>query len=549
MTARTSAASARRATRAKARPKRARGRAARPERKVTRVPLASGARCRCPGCKAGLTPFTVPHFRAYCAELVLDNEARMVLEPFQEAVAEDVFSGIVEIWEVIPEGNGKTTFWAAMGLYHCEHRAAAFVPIAASSRDQAETYYRQCEAFVENTPRVKKIFDAQQGYRRVRLKRQKRVRIQVFAADENTGDSLIFTLAIVDEGHRHRNLGLYRTWRGKAEKRPGAQIAMISTGGELGGEFEQTRARILESTPVVERRRCFVRARTKQIVIHDYAIPEDGNPEDLELVKEANPLSTITVESLRKKRLSPTMTLSHWRRLTCNRGTRAEDAAITEAEWANAATDVRIAEGTPIELGMDAGWKWDTFAMVPLWARDAGFRLLGPASVLVPPRDGTSLEPKKVKEAFLAIHERNPIERVVMDITHANDIAGWIREQGIEVLEWSQGDVQQAKDYDAFMEGLRGGTLRHSADPALTEHAMNAIAKELLGGRHKFERKSSSRNAKKQERRVIDALAAASMVHSAAAAADHAPSESRDLPSSSSTDMRPMAAGILERRF
>lgn len=469
----------------------------------------------------------------------------MVLEDFQALVAEDVFAGIPEIWEVIPEGNGKTTFWAAMGLYHCEHRAGAFVPIAASSRDQAETYYRQCEVFVESTPRLAKTFDAQAGYRRVRLKRQKRVRIQIFAADENTGDSLIFTLAVVDEGHRHRDLGLYRTWRGKAEKRPGAQIAMISTGGELGGEFEQTRTRILESTPVVERRRCFVRARSPQIVIHDYAIPDDGDPEDLDLVKEANPISTITVESLRKKRKSPTMTLSHWRRLTCNRGTRAEDAAITDVEWANAASDVRIPEGAPIDLGLDAGWKWDTFAFVPLWVRDAAFRLLGPATVLVPPRDGNSLEPTKVKEAFDAIRARNPIRRVVMDITHANDIAGWIRELGIEVVEWSQGDVQQAQDYDRFMEGLRGATLRHSADPALTDHAMNAIAKPLGAGRHKFDRKSTSRNAKKQERRVIDALTAASIVNSANAEAQ----PSGPPPMQPRNTMRPIASGIRTRVF
>lgn len=441
----------------------------------------------------------------------------MTIEPFQEAVAEDVFTGIREIWEVIPEGNGKTTFWAAMGLYHCEHRDGAYVPIAASSRDQAETYYRQCEVFVENTTRLKKTFDAQAGYRRVRLKRSKRVRIQIFAADEGTGDSLIFTLAIVDEGHRHRDLGLYRTWLGKIDKR-GGQIAMISTAGEKGSEFEQARARILEATPVVARSRCFVRARSAYLVIHDYAIPDDGDADDLALVKEANPLSTITVESLRIKRASPNMIPSHWRRLTCNRATRSEDAAITEAEWAHAATDVRIPEGAPIDLSLDAAWKWDTFAMVPLWTRDSEFRLLGPATVLVPPRDGTSLDPEKVKAAFLAIQQRNPIQRVVMDQTHANDIAGWIRGLGIEVVEWSQGDVQQAKDYDDFMLGLRGRTLRHSADPVLTEHAMNANAKDMGGGRHKFVRKSSSRNAKKQDHRVIDALVAAAMVHGSAVA-------------------------------
>lgn len=467
-----------------------------------------------------------------------------------------------EVWLVIGEGNAKTTLIAGVVLYEIEHRPHinAPVPVAASSRDQASELFQQAAGFVERTARLhrivkvgrkkKPLFECQEGYRRIKYSRG-RSRIQICAADENTGDGKIYKRAIVEELHRHKDLGLYRTWRGKREKLDG-QIIAISTAGEPGSDFEQNRMRILEATPVVERRRCFVRARSASIAIHDYAIPEDGDPEDLLLVKAANPLSTITVESLREKRATPTMTLSHWRRLTCNRATRSEDAAITEAEWANAATDTRIPEGAPVDLGLDAGWKWDTFAMVPLWMRDARFRLFGPATVLVPPRDGTSLDPEKVKAAFRAIRERNPIVRVVMDPTHANDIAGWIRSEGIEVIEWSQGDVQQAKDYDAFMEGLRGGPLRHSADAALTEHAMNAIAKELPGKRHKFERKSTSRSAKKQDRRVIDALDAAAMVHSAAAAA-LATAPAQDLPPPSrragSRDGRPAAAGMYGRAF
>lgn len=544
-------------------------------------------RCSCPGCLAGLSPFTVPHFRAWSRDLILDSRQPFQVEPFQEIFLADLFTGTPEVWLVVPEGNGKTSFLAAVGLYYGEHKPGAQIPVAASSRDQGKRPWEQAMGFVKRSPRLRRVFKTYRGYRRIDYCRKGDLRarcdevhseIEIFAADEDTGDGVFPDLALVEEGHRHKDLGLYRTWRGKLDKRRG-QIVMISTSGELGGEFEQTRARIHEATPIVERRRCYVRARSEQLVIHDYAIPEDGDPDDLELVKEANPLSTITVETLRAKRASPTHVPSHWRRMVCNRGTRSEDSAITEVEWARAATDVRIPDGASIELGLDAGWKWDTFAMVPLWTtvgpdgrsrfdkheeplrsklefatamsgREArgSLRILGPATVLVPPRDGNSLAPQKVKDAFLGIHERTPIARVVMDITHANDIAGWIRELGIEVLEWSQGDVQQAKDYDAFMEGLRGGMIRHSADPALTEHAMNAIAKPLGGGRFKFERKSSSRNAKRQARRVIDALVAAAMVNSASSAPAEPPA--RDLPAPSRSSSRSTTlAGIGGRSF
>ena len=38
--------------------------------------------------------------------------------------------------------------------------------------------------------------------------------------------------------------------------------------------------------------------------------------------------------------------------------------------------------------------------MVPLWAPRRDYRLLGPAKILVPPRDGTSLEISKIKKAL-----------------------------------------------------------------------------------------------------------------------------------------------------
>lgn len=341
-------------------------------------------------------------------------------------------------------------------------------------------------------------------------------------------------------------MSLYKTWTGKLRKRRG-QVVTISTAGVPGSEFEQARQRIRESAPKITRRTCFTRAAGPQCVLHDWSVPDKGDVEDLRVVKNANPASWITVASLRAKRESPTMTLSHWTRFTCNRATRSEDAAITEQEWGSATVGERIPVGQSIDLGLDVAWKWDTTAMVPLWDRSPKFRLLGPATILVPPRDGNSLHPQKIKDAIESIHERNPIRRIVMDITHAHDIAAWARDElQVEVIEHSQGDVQQAIDYDRFMEALRGGTLHHSADPGLTSHVMNAIARELPNERHRFDRKSSSRDASKQDLRVIDALVASAMVHSEAGAPVK---QASDLPPERADGPRPSIAGIREKQW
>jgi phage terminase large subunit-like protein len=136
----------------------------------------------------------------------------------------DLFAGYPEAWLILPEGNGKTTFLGELALYYGDYTPSAMVPIAASSREQAEILYRQAAGIVQRSPELRSRFRAYDGYRRIKCHRTDG-RIQVFAADDRTGDGIIpGGLAIVEELHRHRDLRLYRTWRGKLGKR-GAQLA------------------------------------------------------------------------------------------------------------------------------------------------------------------------------------------------------------------------------------------------------------------------------------------------------------------------------------
>lgn len=478
-------------------------------------------------------PFTLAHFRAWASDLILDTGQSWHPEPFQDAFVEDVFAGYPECWLVVPEGNGKTTLVSGLALYHVEHRPMAAVPVAAASREQAEIVYRQAEGFVLRSERlyesVESAIQRAKGKRKTEVPRflclegYRRInhfqggRIQVFAADDRTGDGVIPTLGIVDEPHRQRDLSLYRTWSGKLDKR-GGQLIAISTAGEPAGEFEQTRERIRAQATTSERSGAFLRAESARVVLHEWAVPETGDVEDMQLVKQANPLSTVTVEMLERKRSSATMTLEHWRRFVCNLPTRGEQAAIGEVEWHAAATEDEIPVGEPIWLGLDVAWKWDTTAAVPLWFRDHEYRLLGPATILVPPRDGTSLDPGAVEKALVDIHRRNPLHTVVMDTSRAEQLAQWMEaEFGAVVVDRSQSNSFAAEDYERFMEALRNGWLRHSGDAGLTSHALNGIARMLRYGDTRFDRPSQTRQGGDQERRVIDALTAASMVHALAA--------------------------------
>ncbi len=457
------------------------------------------------------TPFTVDHFERWAYDIELDTGEPWVVEAYFLLFLEDYFAGIPEAWLLVPEANAKTTNLAGLAVYLNEFRRRPAILWAASSRDQAEIGYRQAEGMVLSTPRLKRLMKCQEGYRRIKNETNNG-RIQIFAADDRTGDGVIPTDAFLDELHRHRSLTLYRTWRGKLEKR-GGQLGTISTAGEPGGDFEETREQIRQEVPVIDKRPGFTHCRNEHIAFHEYAVPEGGDVEDMATVKLANPFSVITEQTLANKFATPTMSIAHWRRFVCNLATRSEFAAIQEEEWFAAKARKPIPAGEPIWLGLDVAWKWDTTAAVPLWIGDNHHRQFGPAEVLTPPRDGTSLDPAEVERAIIRIHERNPIHTVAMDTNRAEQLGQWIESEiGATVLDVSQGIPVQVEEYEKFMEALRNGWLTHAGDVELTRHALNAVARIQRGGDAIFERPHQSRGAE-QDRRVIDALKAAAMVH------------------------------------
>lgn len=470
-------------------------------------------------------PFTTEHFKLYASRLILDTEEPWEPEDWQLDVVEDLFAGTQQVWLIVPQGNGKTTLMAGLGLYHCDFTHSPWVPVAAASARQARILYESAAAFVSRTPHLSTRFNPQGGYLRIQSVNSG-WGIQVYAADKDTGQGIQPTLCLVDEGHVHRDLGLYRTWRGKLRKRNG-QIVMISTAGEPGSDFEQTRDAIRDNATHRDRLGpCRLRCVSSRIVMHEFRVPSAEQARDLDLVKAANPLSTITKASLAEILDDPTLDYGEdWLRQSCNIPARTSQAAITDRDWERAYTSERIPAGVSVWLGADFAWVDDPTALVPFWMPRHDFRLLGAPEVLVPPRDRTMLDPQDVKDAFDRIHERNPVEVVVADKTKAQDTLAWMeRERGVEVIDHEQGPSNQAAEYESFMEALRGGGssddrrerepwLRHTGDPVLTQHVMNAIARRLSGDRKAFDRPKHARTSSKQERRVIDALKAASMVH------------------------------------
>ena len=436
-------------------------------------------------------PFTLPHWRRWAADLILDTDQSWHPDDFQDAFVEDLFSGFPENWLLVPEGNGKTTLLAGIALYHVEHRPFAAVPVAAASREQAEILYRQAEGFVlrsdslhapvhsaiqaakgklkTSVPR----FVCLEGYRRIN--HHAGGRIQVFAADDRTGDGIIPTLGIIDEPHRLRDLSLYRTWTGKIAKR-GGQIAAISTSGEPGSDFELTRAKIREAATDVQRSGSFTRYATGRIVLHEWAVPDGGDVKDMDVVKAANPFSGITVEMLTEKHASPTMTAHHWLRFVCNRPTRDDDSwlgpnAVTL--WAALEEPYDFIDHAPTWVGVDVGIKRDSTAVVSV-QRDERGHLHARTKLWVPGFDDP-VDVTDVMEYIRELDRRYTLGAVSFDPRFFDVPATMLSDSGLPMLEVPQSVERMTVACGDLLALVKEGRVHHDRDDALTTHVLNAI--------------------------------------------------------------------------
>jgi phage terminase large subunit-like protein len=491
---------------------------------------------------AGKEPFSLEHFEGWAAGLVLDNGGRVVLEDWQRRFVADIFEGFPVCWLVVPEGNGKTTLLASLGLYGLRFAEDASIPIAASSRDQARIMYRQMKGFVKRS-KLEKVardgtwFECFDGYRQIHLRGPGKTKrgdilgqIELHAADAGTADGVIpFPFAFLDELHRHKDLGLHRTWTGKLDKR-GAQEIGISTAGAPGHEFEVARERIPEQATEEGSFRRYVAGR---MVMHEYALRDRNLSEDLEAVKSANPLRSVTIEALAAKRADPTMTDSHWLRFSCNvaANTDAAELFIDLAVWdALAEPGSSVEQNAYVCLGADGSRTHDTTVVAHASAVadriDVGCRVFSVRKDVAHHvlHVGGKVDFEDVEDYLIGLFDEfSPLETAYDPryLERSMEIVD-LRLPSAAVIAVEPQSKHARDAYQALFTAVVEGKLRHNGDPVIAAHLANcAVVRD--------ERNQEIRRLRKIDpRKPIDAVPALALAVWRATLAQPSVYESRE---------------------
>ena len=287
-------------------------------------------------------------FGAFCGELRIESGEPFKLHPFQKRILTGYFEGVRSTATIIPKKNGKSTLTAALALYHLLVTPNAECIIVAASRDQAEVVLRQARMFMRRSEPLQRRMRMSQ---RSILSEVDEGRIRVLAADADTADGVIPTLAIVDELHRHRTADLYGVLRDGLGPRLGQIVTISTAASTLDSPLGQIRTAAHETKGFV-RRGAYNTVRTPTSVFHEWCLSPEWDTDDLQVVKKANPAPWNTVEQLRLRRDDGSMTPAQWLRFACGIWTESEEPWVEPHVWDGLAGSFSFADRAPVVVGV-----------------------------------------------------------------------------------------------------------------------------------------------------------------------------------------------------
>lgn len=453
----------------------------------------------------GVDPASLEGFREFCSNLTLEDGGPFLLEPFQVRMLTDYFSGVTETVILISKKNGKTTLLSALALHHLLVVGDAECVIAAASRDQAQILLNQARGFVRRSGMSRHLAVKQREI--VSLRDGGRCR--VMASDSETADGVIPTLAIVDELHRHKDDGaMYGVFHDGLLPRNG-QIVTIST----AGEYEDSalgRLRTAAYQIGVKRDGAYRYARSEHYAMHEWALEADDDRSDIELVKQANPAPWQTVEALRERFGSPSMTPTRWARFACGVWMQGEEAWIDAESW-DACLGKPDLDDVPVVLGVDIGRKKDSTAVIAAGMVDDKLHLV---SRIRTPTPGKPVAVADARSVILELAREFDVREVVYDPHQFQESAELLEEQGLLLVEFPQTDARMAPASEALYELIRAGRVVHDGNPVLRSHMLAAVPSETERG---------VRISKRKSRQQIDGAIASAMAASRALFAAPAP--------------------------
>jgi phage terminase large subunit-like protein len=392
--------------------------------------------------------------------------AKFQKEFLEDALADGVDSAVLQT----PRGNGKSSGGGALAtwaLFDDDETGAPQVPIIATTVGQAiRSCYGVAASMIRNEPELlrRSLIFTGIGTSRVDVPANEGTMFPI-SNDPDGLQGLDYSLAIVDEiGFQPiESWDSLRLASGKRDR--SVAIGLGTPGLDRLNALHHLRQALLEG------------AKPTGFVFKEFSAPEGCELDDRTAWRKANP--AIAAGFLRETALANDLGITpeaHFRLFRLGQwvdGTDAWLGASGKATWEALTSPWDLVDGAPTWVGLDAGIKRDSTAVVVVQRREDG-RLHAMARIWVP----TPETPVDLTEAMQYIRElddRYQIEAVSYDPRFFDVPAKMLSDEGVKMVEIPQSIERMTPAVGNLYELIQQRGLTHDGTAEFATQVLNAV--------------------------------------------------------------------------
>lgn len=363
----------------------------------------------------------------------------------------------------IPRWNGKSEITALLHLYHlyAEPVYGGEQYAFATTKQQAAIIFDTAKRMINADPLLRA---ATKVYRNVIEVTETGCIFRALPFDADTSQGFHASFASGDEVHVMKNLEMVESMvTGMVGREEGLFVAITTAAAHPGGALDDLRA---------------LWSKDPNAYIYWQGAKPTDDPHDPKVWRRANPASWITDEMLRQQYQA--LPLPVFERLHLNlTPTEGDNArAFNRKAW-EACGDLPVIDTElPCIIGVDAAPRRDKTAVVLDQRDEDGFHNVKAWTFEADPEAGL-LDFDELKVLLRALcHEYN-VSRIVVDPAHLFAIMDELTREGLPIEDFPQHASRMIPASMNLYDLIQLGRIRHGNDKVLTQHVLQAGAKEI----------------------------------------------------------------------
>lgn len=363
----------------------------------------------------------------------------------------------------IPRWNGKSELTAMLHLYHLygEPVFGGEQYAFATTRAQAAIIFDTAKRMINADPLLRA---ATKVYRNVIEVVETGATFRALPFDADTSQGFHPSFASGDEVHVMKDLSMVESMvTGMVGREQGLFVAITTAGARPGNGADLLREQW---------------ANDPNAYIYWQGATENDDPHDPKTWRKANPASWISMEMLQSQYRA--LPLPVFQRLHLNLTAQDGDnaRAFNAKAWDLCSDTPQIDLERPCVIGVDAAPRRDKTAVVLDQRDENGYHNVKAWTFDADPEAGL-LDFDELKFLLRELNSTYNVSRIVVDPAHLFAVMDELNREGLPVEDFPQTASRMIPASMNLYDLIQLGRVRHGGDERLTQHVLNAGAKEI----------------------------------------------------------------------